>query len=67
MNTTIADRPKNVIKSDYDGYWYSLPPHEVQPFIYAVEATALAEWGSPEWDTACNELVDLYGKYKKEE
>jgi len=67
MTTALADRPKNVLKKDYDDRWYSLPPNMVDSFIQAVEAISLAEWGSDEWWEAGDDLDNRFGEYRLEE
>jgi len=67
MTTALADRPKNVLKKDYDDRWYSLPPNMVDSFIQAVEAISLAEWGSDEWEEAGDELDNRFGEYRLED
>jgi hypothetical protein len=66
MTTALADRPKNVLKKDYDDRWYSMPPKMVDSFIQAVEAISHAEWGSNEWWGACADLDDRFGEYRKD-
>jgi hypothetical protein len=66
MNTLLAERPKNILKKDYDDRWYSLPPKMVDSFIQAVEAISLAVWGSEEWWRAGADLDDRFGEYRKD-
>ena len=66
MNTLLAERPKNVLKKDYDDRWYSLPPNMVDSFIQAVEAISHAEWGSDEWMAAGDALDADFGEYRKD-
>jgi hypothetical protein len=67
MTTALATKPKNILKRDYDDRWYSLPANMVDPFIQAVEAISLAEWGSREWYEAGDDLDNRFGEYRKEQ
>ena len=67
MSTEFAIKSKNILKKDYEGRWHSLPPNMVDPFIQAVEAITLPEWGSREWDEACDDLDNRFGEYRLEQ
>jgi len=61
MTTAIAEKTSDVLKKDADGNWYSLPASEVDEFVQAVEAVMLADFGSPEWFNANDDLRARYG------
>lgn len=65
MTTALLDCPKNILKRDYDEKWYSIPPGMEDEFTYALEQTALTEWGTDEYWEAVNYFEQNFCEYKK--
>ena len=65
MTTALAQH--NILKKDSDGRWYSIPAAEEDSFIQAVEAIMLADFMSPEWYAADDDLTNRFGSYLRED
>ena len=66
MTIAVAEKSGNILKKDAEGYWYSLPPNQVDSFVYAVEETVNAEFMSSEWYSAWEEVNNNFGSYRLE-
>jgi hypothetical protein len=66
MTTTLIDRPKNILKKDWDGHWYSIPEKMLDHFIQLVETVENSEIFSNEWYDAIDDLENEFGEYRKE-
>jgi hypothetical protein len=66
MTTELKDRP-NLLKTDADGNWYSIPAKEVDSFTLAVEEIQNADFMSSAWHDACNDLKNRFGGYLRED
>lgn len=67
MTTDLQDRPRNILKKDNDGRWYSIAPHMVDTFTNIIERAQNSEMFSPEWNQATDDLNDLFGDCLKED
>lgn len=67
MNTILDTRPKNVLKKDNDGRWYSIAPGMVDTFTDIIERAQNSEMFSPAWNQATDDLNDMFGDCLKED
>ncbi len=66
MTTALQERPKNILKKDNDGRWYSIAPGMVDTFININEILQNEEMFSPAWNQATDDLNDMFGDCLKE-